>query len=106
MVDIDKRDIEIRMWVDDEDRGHLDVDLDPTVDCGDDVRRCLSLNFGTAAVTVPPGRHTIKAEIRMRERGLTSGFRLSNVTLGNESHVFVWGKERQRRIKWVVQQCT
>jgi hypothetical protein len=73
VADIDKRDIEIRMWVDGEDKGHRDVDLDPTVDCGDDLYKCLRLGFASATVVVPPGRHTVKAEILKRERGLASG---------------------------------
>ncbi len=107
VVDIDKRDIEIRVWLDAEDRGHRDVNLeDPTVDCGDDISKCLGLGFAAAVVVAPPGRHTVKAEIRKRELSSTSSFESSNITSGNESEAFVWGKERQRRIKWVMQPCT
>ena len=106
VVDIDKRDIEIRVWVDDDDKGHRDVDLNSTVDCGDDISKCLGLGFAAAAVVVPPGRHTVKAEIRKGESSSTCSFEPSNITSANESEAFVWGKECQRRIKWVMQPCT
>jgi len=107
VVDIDKRDIEIRVWLDEEDRGHRDVNLeDPTVDCGDDISKCLGLGFAAAVVVAPPGRHTVKAEIRKRESSSSSSLESSNITSGNESEAFVWGKEKQRRIKWVMQPCT
>ena len=67
MVDIDQRDIEIRVWVDNQDLGYKFVDLDSSVDCKDNIDECLRLGFGFARVVVPPGRHTIKAEIRKRE---------------------------------------
>ena len=72
MVDLDKRDIELQMWVDNEYRGSTDVELDSNVDCGEDVTRCLDLHFGAAFVVVPPGRHTVRAEIRKREYGSIS----------------------------------
>ena len=106
VVDIDKRDIEIRVWLDDEDKGHRNVDLDSAVDCGDDLFKCLSHDFAAAVVVAPPGRHTVKAEIRKRASNSTFSFESSNITPGNESEAFVWGKERQRRIKWVMQPCT
>ncbi|KAF8625294.1 hypothetical protein AX15_005459 [Amanita polypyramis BW_CC] len=67
VVDLDRRDIEIRLWVDKEDRGHNAVELDPGVNCGDDVRKCLEMGFGSALVLVPPGRHTVSAEVVKRK---------------------------------------
>ncbi|KAK2467669.1 hypothetical protein APHAL10511_000524 [Amanita phalloides] len=88
VIDIDKRDIEIRMWVDNEDRGHRTVDLDPTVDCGDNISQCIAQGFGAALIVVPPGRHTVKAEIKQ-----------------HNGTKFNWGKERKRRVMWMVQEC-
>jgi hypothetical protein len=72
VVDLDKRDIELQMWVDHEYMGSGDVELNSNVDCGEDVTKCLDLRFGAAFVVVPPGRHTVRAEIRKREYGTIS----------------------------------
>ena len=105
MVDLDKRDIELNTWVDKEYLGYREVDLNSTVDCGADIAKCIDLDFGAALFVVPPGRHTVRAEIRKREYGLILSFQSSNVMSGNPSQPFVWGKERQRRIMWLVQAC-
>ncbi|KAF8663970.1 hypothetical protein AX14_006803 [Amanita brunnescens Koide BX004] len=89
VVDLDKRDIELSLWVGKDYTGSRDVELDSTVDCGEDIGKCLELDFASALVVVPPGRHTIRAEIRKR----------------NASEAFVWGKARRRRVMWLVQQC-
>lgn len=67
VVDIDKRDVEIRMWVDDQDLGNKQVERNLSVDCGEDINKCLRLGFGSARVVVPPGEHTIKVGIVKRE---------------------------------------
>ncbi|KAF8708899.1 hypothetical protein AX14_013538 [Amanita brunnescens Koide BX004] len=90
IVDLDKRDIELQVWVDKYDMGFRDVLLDSTVDCGEDLAKCLQLGFASALFVVPPGRHTVRAGIRKRDA----------------SEAFVWGKERQRRVMWMVQQCS
>ena len=61
------RDIEIRMRVDGEDRGHNNVELDPYVYCGENVKKCIDMGFGSALILVPPGRHKVTAEIVDRE---------------------------------------
>ena len=60
------------MWVDHKDMGSRDIELDSTVDCGEDVAKCLNLDFASALIVVPPGRHTVRAEIRKREYGSIS----------------------------------
>ena len=70
VVDIDKRDIEIQFWVDDVHYSKFPVDLDSTVDCGEHIQLCLDLNFGAGRFHVPPGKHTVKAEIVKREYSL------------------------------------
>ncbi|KAF8724506.1 hypothetical protein AX14_008737 [Amanita brunnescens Koide BX004] len=89
VIDLDKRDIELQMWVDKKYMGSRDVELNSTVDCGEDIGKCINLDFGSALVVVPSGRHTVRAEIRKRK----------------PSDAFVWGKERQRRVMWLVQAC-
>ncbi|KAK2467667.1 hypothetical protein APHAL10511_000522 [Amanita phalloides] len=86
VVDLDKRDIEIRMWVDREDRGHNAVELDHTVECGEDVKKCLDSGFGAARILVPPGWHKVTAEIVKRND-------------------FDWGGEWKKRVMWNVQEC-
>ncbi|KAF8676698.1 hypothetical protein AX14_004845 [Amanita brunnescens Koide BX004] len=105
VVDLDKRDIEIQIWVDKEYMGSRDIELNSTVDCGDDIGKCIELEFATALLVVPPGRHAVRAEIRKREYSSISSFQFSNGMSGNASEAFVWGKERQRRVMWMVQQC-
>ena len=105
VVDLDKRDIELQMWIDKEYMGSRDVALDSTVDCGDDIGKCIELEFSSALFVVPPGRHTVRAEIRRREYDSISSFQSSNAMSGNASQPFVWGKERQRRVMWMVQAC-
>jgi hypothetical protein len=70
----DKRDIELHMWVDREYIGSGDMALNSTVDCGGDVTKCLDLDSGPALFVVPPGKHTVRAEIRQREYGSISSF--------------------------------
>jgi len=87
VVDLDSRDIEIRMRVDGVDQGHNDVQLDPSVHCGDNVKNCIDMGFGSALILVPPGRHKVTAEIVDRNGD------------------FAWGKESKRRVMWNVQEC-
>jgi len=87
VVAIDRRDIDIRIMVDDMDYGTRHVDLDPTVECGEDIGKCIELGFAAALIQVQPGRHTVKAEIV------------------KQNETFVWGKERRRRVMWSVQRC-
>ena len=105
MVDLDKRDIELQTWVDTEYKGYHPVELNSTVDCGADVVKCLNLNFGSTLFVVPPGRHTVRAEIVKGEYDLISSFQSSNAMPGDPSQPFVWGKERQRRTMWLVEGC-
>ena len=104
VIDLDKRDIELQMWVDKKYMGSRDVELNSTVDCGEDIGKCINLDFGSALVVVPSGRHTVRAEIRKREYGSILSFQ-SNARSGKPSDAFVWGKERQRRVMWLVQAC-
>ena len=67
VIDVDKRDIEIQLWLDDVDRGYRTVNLDPTVDCGRDIPKCLELGFGSGVLDIPPGKHVVRAEIHKRE---------------------------------------
>lgn len=106
VVDIDQRDIEIHMWVDNEDRGYHPVDLDVSVDCGDDIYKCLQLDFGSAQIDVPMGEHTVKAMIRKRECCSVLCFSYSYIVPGHKSDTFVWGKKHERRVLWKVEQCS
>lgn len=93
------------MWVDEEYMGSRDLKVNLTMDCGEDVAKCVDLNFGSTHFVVPSGRHTVRAEIRKRECGSISSFQFSNVMPGNATETFVWGEERQRRVMWLVQRC-
>ena len=105
VVDLDKRDIELSLWVGKEYVGSRDVELNSTVDCGEDIGKCLELDFASALFVVPPGRHTVRAEIRKREYASPSSFQSSNAASGNASEAFIWGKARRRRVMWLVQRC-
>ena len=72
VVDIDKRDIELQLWVDQEYMGYHPVELNSTVDCGVDIVKCLNLDFASGYFVVRPGRHAVRAEIRKREYGSIS----------------------------------
>ena len=61
--------------------------------------------LSSALFVVPPGRHTVRAEIRKREYDSISSFQSSNAMSGNASQPLVWGKECQRRVMWMVQAC-
>ena len=104
VVDLDKHDIELQMWVDHEYMGSGDVELNLNVDCGEDVTQCLNLHFGTAFVVIPPGWHIVRAEIRKCEYSSISSPN-PLMSSGNESEAFVWGKKCWRRVMWLVQQC-
>ena len=93
------------MWVDEEYMDSRDLKLNLTMDCEEDVAKCVDLNLGSALFVVPPGRHTVRAEIRKREYGSISSFQSSNAIPGNATEPFVWGEERQRRVMWLVQRC-
>lgn len=98
-----ERDIKLHMWIDSKEYiGSRDV---AAVDCGEGVAKCPDLDFGFALFVIPAGTHTVRAEIRMREYGSISSVQSSNAVSGNASEAFVWGKERRRRIMWLVQQC-
>ena len=71
VINPNKRDIELHMWVDRDYMGS-DVALNSTVDCGGDITKCLDLDSGSALFVVPPGMHTVRAEIRKREYGSNS----------------------------------
>ncbi|KAF8630028.1 hypothetical protein AX15_003143 [Amanita polypyramis BW_CC] len=92
VVDLDKRDIEIRLWLNEKGCGNLyrGVDLDPAVDCGANVDECINEKFSSPFILVPPGRHTVGAEIREREG----------------SKKFNWGGERQKRVMRKVEECS
>ena len=74
MINPDKHDIELHMWVDKEYIGSGDATFDSTVDCGGDVAKCLDLDSGSALFVVPPGMHTVRAEIRKRKHCSNSSF--------------------------------
>ncbi|KIL60373.1 hypothetical protein M378DRAFT_923434 [Amanita muscaria Koide BX008] len=94
VIPIDRRDVELRYWVDGD---RVDISgLEPfkynrSVDCGEDVAKCLDLGFLGVTIAVPPGTsgsHTFKAEI-----------------VQQENETFVWGDRRRRRVKMKVDQC-
>jgi len=94
VLDVDRRDIEIELWLDDIYKGYRDVDLNATVDCGRDIIKCIELDFGSGAVEIPPGKHMFRAEIRKR----------------NASAPFDWGwqkdlKDIKKRIGLKVEEC-
>jgi hypothetical protein len=61
VLDIDARDMRLAVYVDGIMRGmSSDFKLDKSMICGDTIQICLDQNFSTAAVVVPPGRHTVK----------------------------------------------
>ncbi|KAM6494618.1 hypothetical protein JOM56_009241 [Amanita muscaria] len=88
IIAIDRRDIQLRYWVDEKDRGTIPIELDPSVDCGEDIVKCLDLGFSAALIDIPPGRHTFKAEI-----------------VRQENETFTWGDRRRRRVKMKVDEC-
>jgi len=57
LIRLDKRDLDLHVHVGNKEYIHFNVDLDPTVDCRDDIEKCLELNFSSAVLVVPPGRH-------------------------------------------------
>ena len=69
VVDLDKRDIDIQLSLDDQVQVQdaKAVVLDADVNCGDDVVKCLHLGFSSSLMLIPPGRHTVKAEIFQRK---------------------------------------
>jgi len=76
------------MYIDDKDFGHRSVELDSTVNCGDELVRCLNMGFGAAMISVPPGKHLVRAEIL------------------DVNKTFRWGDERNRRVWWMVEECS
>jgi hypothetical protein len=86
-VALDKRNIAVRLLIDNVDQGSRGVEVDNNVNCGDDVGKCLELGFAAAALVVPAGKHTLSAEIV------------------NDDGAFQWGRERKRRVMWMVQEC-
>ena len=104
VVSLDKHDFELQLWVDEEYMGSRDIASNSTADCGDDSDVVKCLTFGSAFF-VPPGRHTVRAEIMKREYGSIISFQSSNAMAGNASETFVWGNERQRRVMWLIQRC-
>jgi hypothetical protein len=103
MVDLDKRDIEIELWLDDINRGHRPIALDNTVDCGQDIRKCLDLGFASEVLLIPPGEHTFRAEIHKRKcsKGRTSS---CSIHIGTDES-FEWGEEKERRVAWMIEEC-
>ncbi|KAM6494625.1 hypothetical protein JOM56_009248 [Amanita muscaria] len=91
VIPIDRRDVELRYWVDGE---RVDISgLEPfkynrSVDCGEDVAKCLDLGFLGVTIAMPPGSRTLKAEI-----------------VQQKNETFVWGDRRRRRVKMKVDQC-
>ena len=101
-----ERDIKLHLWIDSKEyMGSRHVALSSAVDCGEGIAKCPDLDFSSALFVVPAGRHTVRAEIRMRGYSSISSFQSSHALSGNASKAFVWGKERRRRIMWLVQQC-
>lgn len=88
-MDIDRRDVPaFRLQLDGKDLGFQAVELDDSVDCGIDEGRCMVLGFASTKIIVPPGKHVVKAEI------------------ADPDGSFRWGKERQRRVKWKIEECS
>jgi hypothetical protein len=63
VVDIDARDMQLAVYVDEELRGLTrDFELNKTINCGEDLRMCLSDGFSAGVVVVRPGNHTVRIE--------------------------------------------
>jgi hypothetical protein len=104
MVDLYKRDIEIDLWFDDENPVHLPANLDPTIDCGDNVATCLDLSFAYGFLLIPPGKHTFKAKIHERKWSKASASSCLN-DVGDDLELFDWGGEEEKRVAWLVEEC-
>jgi len=93
-IDIDARDMEIEVYVDDILRGLTsDFDLNKSVNCGDDWRACRAQGFSVGAVVVPSGSHTVKLAWGGKE--FLPGTRDID-----------WGEDRSRRFMWRREYCS
>ena len=63
IVDIDARDTRMEIHVDGVNKGlTTEIQLDKTVDCGDNLGLCLQQGFSAGVVVVPPGKHTVRIQ--------------------------------------------
>jgi hypothetical protein len=61
VIDIDARDMQLAVYVDGLLRGQTsDFELNKEVDCGEDIKTCLHMNYSGGVVVVPPGQHTVR----------------------------------------------
>lgn len=93
VVDIDERDMQMAVYVDDDLRGLTrDFELNQTMNCGEDVATCLTSGFSAGVVVVRPGKHTVR--IQWVGKDYIPG-----------THDIDWGNERSRRLKWQREYC-
>ena len=63
MIDVDKRDLRLNLWVDSQNKGLTrDFVLNKSMDCGENLSSCLKLGYSAGVIVVPPGKHTVKFE--------------------------------------------
>lgn len=62
-VDIDVMDMRIAFFVDNILTGITrKIELNKTMDCGEDYNVCVTAGFSSAMVVVPPGKHNVRLE--------------------------------------------
>ncbi|EPQ54046.1 heme peroxidase [Gloeophyllum trabeum ATCC 11539] len=94
VVDIDKRDMQLELFVDGQSRGvTTEFTLDKAVDCGEDLRRCLQERFSAGVIEIPPGKHTVK--IAWAGKEFVEGTRDID-----------WGADRVRRFEMLREDCS
>lgn len=63
VVDIDARDMQMAIYVNDELRGVTrDFELNKTANCGESLKVCINDGFSAGMVVVRPGNHTVKVQ--------------------------------------------
>ena len=111
LLDIDARDMQMAVYVDDDLRGLTrDFEVNKTMDCGEDLRSCLMSGFSAGVVVVRPGKHTVR--IQWVGKG-TFIFHPSSrkflilhvIDYVPDTHDIDWGKERSRRLVWQREYC-
>jgi hypothetical protein len=111
VVDIDARDMQMAIYVDDELRGLTrDFELNKTADCGEDLRTCLLGGFSAGFVVVRPGNHTVRIEwvgkgILLCTFNPKSSEFLDFIDYIPDTHDIDWGTERSRRLLWQREYC-
>jgi hypothetical protein len=63
VVDIDARDMQMAVYVDNQLRGLTrDFEVNKTMNCGEDLRACLISGFSAGVVVVRPGKHAVRIQ--------------------------------------------